>query len=457
MIIDVHYHTGMRFPNENAARAFTRFILETCECTGYSKPFDEIYLQIHDMADDEEGDKLVKRMAQNGIDKTVVCIVDNFATGTPTENIMRLNELCAAMAKNHPGKLISLASIDPRRPEAPALLRHCLEEYKMSGLKWHPDHGYYPNSPEAYSVLKVLSDFGFPLLTHCSPLPGNKAKYTHPIHLDDIAADFPNIEIIAAHMGFLWWHEWAALAQFKKNISGDMAVWQCIGEGRPALFRRYLREIIDNIGPYQILWGTDGPFYEPVISNKRYIEIMQALTVRDASGIVFSQVEVDAMLGGNAARIFTESTAVKYIEYVDKANKFAFSYPKKWTKNIERIIAPIMAWFSSDPWNCPGVRISKWPDTGIATLSNLITEVVHKDDNPVISTTSQLTNDHGITAGEVVFKLTSRADGVILDAKAYGVKSRGFWWVMQIYQSPTLGTLDAIRPDEIFNTWKFIK
>jgi hypothetical protein len=304
MIIDVHYHF-MRLPaDDTAARNMLTGLLEDAERTGYKKPLDEVFPAYRDIMDDMEGDKLVKRMEQAGIDVTAVCVVDNYALGVPTDRIMRVNEIVAKSAAKHAGKLISLAGIDPRRPEAPALLRKCLAEFKMNGLKWHPDNGYYPNSPEAYAMLEVLNEFGYPLLTHCSPLPHSKAKFAHPLHLDDIAVDFPKLEIIAAHMGHLWWHDWAALAQFKKNLSGDMAMWQLIAMARPAIFRRYLREILDNIGPYQVVWATDGPVFEPLISSAMFIEITKGLTKKGADGIVFTQEEVDAMLGGNAARIF---------------------------------------------------------------------------------------------------------------------------------------------------------
>jgi len=304
MIFDVHYHFMRLPPDDAAARNMLTSLLEDAKRTGYYKPLDEVLPAYRDIMDDVEGDKLVTRMEQAGIDMTAVCVVDNYALGVPTDRIMRVNEIVAKAAAKHPGKLVSLAGIDPRRPEAPALLRRCLVEYKMNGLKWHPDNGYYPNSPEAYAMLEVLNEFGYPLLTHCSPLPHSKAKFAHPLHLDDIAADFPKLQIIAAHMGHLWWHDWAALAQFKENINGDLAMWQLIAIARPAIFRRYLREILDNIGPHQIVWATDGPVFEPHISSAKFIEIMRGLTKKGADGIVFTQEEVDAMLGGNAARIF---------------------------------------------------------------------------------------------------------------------------------------------------------
>ena len=136
----------------------------------------------------------------------------NIDLGLDNDGVMRINEDCARAAAKHPGRLIALAGIDPRRPDAPALFRRCIKEFNMRGLKWHPDNGYYPNSKEAYAVLEVANELNVPLLTHCGPLANSRAKYAHPIHLDDVAVDFPNIDIIAAHMGFVWWRDWAALA-----------------------------------------------------------------------------------------------------------------------------------------------------------------------------------------------------------------------------------------------------
>ena len=173
----------------------------------------------------------------------------------------------------------------------------------MRGLKWHPDQGYYPNSEESYAVLEIANKRGLTLLSHCGPLPDSRAKYSHPIHLDDVALDFPNLNIIAAHAGDIWWRDWAALARYKKNIYGDLAMWQLMAESRPWLFRRYLREILDIVGPDQVLFATDGPCFEPLVANKRCVDIIKALSEESSDGIRFSDEEVEAILGGNASRI----------------------------------------------------------------------------------------------------------------------------------------------------------
>ena len=304
MIVDVHYHF-MRLPSdEEAARNMVSRLLLGGERDGFKKSVDEAMPIYRDYLDDLECNKLVKRMDESGIDVTAIIVVDNVDYGQDNERIMRINGYCAKAAAKHPSRLIALAGIDPRRPDAPDLFRRCLKEFNMKGLKWHPDDGYYPNSKEAYAVLEVASEFGVPLLTHCSPLPGSRAKYADPIYLDDIALDFPNLDIIAAHMGHMWWRNWAALAQYKGNIYGDLAMWQLLAVNRTHLFRRYLREIVDIVGPEQVLFSTDGPVFEPLVSNREWVEIIKGLTTEGTDGIKFSKEEIEAILGGNAAKIF---------------------------------------------------------------------------------------------------------------------------------------------------------
>ena len=305
MIVDVHYHYMTLPSNEDDARTVIEGLLLDAERTGgIKKPVDEVLPIYRDYMNDSEGDKLVARMDNSGIDVTAIVVVDDINYGFDDEHLLRFNEMCAKAAAKHRGRLISLAGIDPRRPEAPALFRRCIEEFNMKGLKWHPDFGFYPNSKEAYAVLEVANELQVPLLTHCSPLAATRAKHAHPIHLDDVALDFPNLNIIAAHMGHGWWHDWAALAQYKKNIYGDLAMWQLIATTNPRRFRRCLREILDTAGHEQVLFSSDGPVFEPHVSNQDWVAIIRSLSKDSSDGIAFTDEEVKAILGGNAARVF---------------------------------------------------------------------------------------------------------------------------------------------------------
>ena len=57
---------------------------------------------------------------------------------------------------------------------------------------------------ERYDHLKEAEELGIVLDVHTgfSWVPPGKSKYALPIQLDDVARDFPNLKIIAFHMGY---------------------------------------------------------------------------------------------------------------------------------------------------------------------------------------------------------------------------------------------------------------
>jgi len=270
---------------------------------GMEKPIGDIQPSISKFKGDTNYDKLVEDMDRSGVDVSVLFFFDNIDEGENDEQVLKLNKHLVNIEKRHPERIISFASIDPRRQKAPDLFRTCIEDYHLKGLKWHPDDGYYPNSPEAYGVLEVAEELDVPLLTHTGPLPHFRSKHSHPIHLDDVALDFPKLKIIAAHMGDMWWRDWVAIAKYKKNIYGDLAMWQLMAGRELGRFRRVLREIIDDVGVEQILFASDAPCFESIVSNRRWVEMLNALPSDSSDGIKFTGREVKSILGGNAAKI----------------------------------------------------------------------------------------------------------------------------------------------------------
>jgi predicted TIM-barrel fold metal-dependent hydrolase len=149
----------------------------------------------------------------------------------------------------------------------------------------------------------VLNKAGGILLTHTGYLPGGRSKHTDLNLICDILIDFPNIKVIAAHMGKTAWHEWAGLAHDYPNLYGDLAVWSRYGERNYDHFCRQLRELTYYAGVEKVLWGTDDPFEDYTVPTARFIQMMQDLPKKAPKGYGFSREEVDLMLGGNAARL----------------------------------------------------------------------------------------------------------------------------------------------------------
>jgi predicted TIM-barrel fold metal-dependent hydrolase len=174
----------------------------------------------------------------------------------------------------------------------------------MKGLKYHCDSGYAPNSPKSIKILKYLEKKKGILLTHTGPLgPPAKCKYTEPILLSETSNLLPNLKIIGAHMGSApKWREWAALAAFYPNLYGDMAMWQAYAFGKYELFCRELRDLIDYAGLEKVMFASDGPIYDIIIPTKKYIQLIKNLPKDAPKGIKFTNEEVEAILGNNAAK-----------------------------------------------------------------------------------------------------------------------------------------------------------
>jgi hypothetical protein len=304
MIIDVHYHLFPKL-SENMCRNLARTAFKQAEDLGIQVDPEELIKKVSATWADPSGEGVLAIMEDAGIDLTLICMVDNASiTQIKPENIQRGNKIIGDIARKNPGRIMALAGVDPRRPEAPDLLNQGFEEYGVSGLKYHPDDGYYPCGPESYKLLEVLVKYNGILLTHTSPLgPPSRSKYAEALELSDLAVDFPDLKVIAAHMGAANWRPWASLAARQPNLYGDLAMWDHYALTKYNLFCRELRDILDYAGPSKVLFGTDNPMASAVVPTKTLIQLLQDLPKKAPTGLTFTKEEMDGILGGNAAAI----------------------------------------------------------------------------------------------------------------------------------------------------------
>ncbi|MCL4535017.1 MAG: amidohydrolase family protein [Bacteroidetes bacterium] len=308
MIIDFHYHFPHKPMTEGDLAERARTMASNYGAggrNGLPLTAQEIMERLRVLnAPDPDGSRLLSRMDEANIDITVVVAMDRWAEFPDEAAVLAANKTCADWVGQHPDRLIAFAGVDPRRKDAPGLLRRCIEEYGMRGLKWHPDHGFYPNSPEAYAMLSAAQELKIPLLTHTGPLPPpRQSKFVHPNLLDDVCLDFPELKVVAAHMGRNWWADWAGLAQFRHNLFGDLAMWQFFAARDYARFCILLREVIDWCGIEAVIFGSDAPEFEALVLNTTFIKAIQELPFAAPPGVKFSEWEIDAILSGNAKRV----------------------------------------------------------------------------------------------------------------------------------------------------------
>jgi uncharacterized protein len=178
------------------------------------------------------------------------------------------NEEMAELAAEHRDILIPFASIDPAKGKVGAReARRLVREFGIRGFKFHPTmQGFYPNDRSAYVLYEAIAECGVPALFHTGQTGvgagqrggmGMRLKYSNPMYLDDVAADFPDMPIILAHPSFPWQEEALSVATHKPNVYIDLSGWS------PRYFPKILVQYANSILRHKVLFGSDWPAILP--------------------------------------------------------------------------------------------------------------------------------------------------------------------------------------------------
>lgn len=178
------------------------------------------------------------------------------------------NEEVAESAAEHADICIPFASIDPARGRMGVReARRLIEHFGVKGFKFHPTvQAFYPNDPACYPLYEVIAEARLPALFHSGQTGigagmrgggGLRLKYSNPIHLDDVAADFPDLAIVSAHPGVPWQDEQLSVATHKPNVYIDLSGWS------PKYFEPKLVQYANTLLKERVLFGSDNPVIQP--------------------------------------------------------------------------------------------------------------------------------------------------------------------------------------------------
>lgn len=178
------------------------------------------------------------------------------------------NEEMAELAAQHSDVLVPFASIDPAKGRMGAReARRLVEHFGIRGFKFHPTfQGFYPNDRSAYVLYEAIQEAGVPALFHTGQTGagagmrgGNnlRLKYSNPMFLDDVAADFPDMQIVMAHPSFPWQEEALSVAMHKPNVWIDLSGWS------PKYFPQILVRYANSLLQDRVLFGSDWPAILP--------------------------------------------------------------------------------------------------------------------------------------------------------------------------------------------------
>jgi predicted TIM-barrel fold metal-dependent hydrolase len=178
------------------------------------------------------------------------------------------NEEVARICAENADILIPFASIDPAKGKAGAReVRRLVREFGVRGFKFHPTmQGFYPNDRTAYVLYEAIAAEGVMTLFHTGQTGvgsglrggmGMRLKYSDPMHLDDVAVDFPDMPIVLAHPSFPWQENALAVAQHKPNVYIDLSGWS------PRYFQAILVQYANTLLKHKVLFGSDWPAITP--------------------------------------------------------------------------------------------------------------------------------------------------------------------------------------------------
>lgn len=200
------------------------------------------------------------------------------------------NDTVAQWVRRAPDRLVGIASVDLSRPmDAVRELRRTVRQLGMRGLRvlpwlWErpPNHRWY------YPLYAECIELGVPFclqVGHTGPLgpsePGRPIPY-----LDEVALDFPDLTIVAGHIGYPWTEEMIALATKYPNVFIDTSAYK--PKRYPPALCAYLREH----GRRKVLFGSNYPMIQP------------ADCLAEVDSLQLDEEARRLFLGENAVRVF---------------------------------------------------------------------------------------------------------------------------------------------------------
>ena len=307
MIIDSHVHLmAQGWAHDRASMGFARIAAAIIgKDTGEYPDAEQLAKTITPISYDPTGEKLIASMDAAGVDRSCIFTVDfGLATGEPEIPIEDQNRMIAEAAKRFPGRLIPFFAIDPRRARSTDMFSRAVEDWDMRGLKFHPTSGYFPNDEVCYPLYEKCMEYGFPVIVHTGGiLAPLKGRFTSPIYVDDVAADFPELPIIMAHAGQADWQEALMIAVYKPNVYLDFSALEAFFVAHPGDFYRRLRRIIDDIGPWRVFFGSDSPLFNLVCRIDAWVKAIAEPDLSSCTDVSFTEKEKDIVLGKAFARL----------------------------------------------------------------------------------------------------------------------------------------------------------
>ncbi len=213
---------------------------------------------------EENVSRLLAAMDANGVDHAVV--LTSYKVDLDRPSVERVLE---ALAEN--SRTTVVEGLRWRSESRTDLFRmeERIRDGLVKGIKLYPGYDLYAiNDPSLESVFRIAEKHDVPVMIHCGDTyaTGAKVRQAHPLLVDDVAVDYPNVRFVICHLGNPWFQDTAEVLYKNDNVFADIS-GLTLGDFDYA-FERYLVTRVKDMIAYmgdpgrQIMYGSDWPLVE---------------------------------------------------------------------------------------------------------------------------------------------------------------------------------------------------
>lgn len=189
-------------------------------------------------------------------------------------------------------------TIDNHSEEDLSSYRKWLKDDLIKGIKLYCGYEhYYPYDKRYQRIYDMCTEHGAPVMIHTGDTLSNtgKIRFSHPLNIDDIAVDNPELRIIMCHLGNPWIVDCQEVLYKNKNVYADIS-GLFIGDFTTSAETYYtskIRELLRYVGfPHRILYGSDWP----ICDMESYIKFVRMFDLDRES--------FDLLMFNNSKKIF---------------------------------------------------------------------------------------------------------------------------------------------------------
>lgn len=230
MIIDVHAHIFPDAIAEKASLSIAKF---------YDIP----------VGNGGSVDALLKLGDSAGIDKFVV-----HSVATTPAHVSSVLKFITASVSAHPDRFMGFGSLHPDMENADEAVQKIMDA-GLKGIKLHPDMQLFALDEDR--AFRLFESFAgkLPLLVHAGD---KRFQYSNPHRIARMMDKFPEMTVIAAHMGgYTEWDEAEELLAGRENLYVDTSSTMFV------LDDERMRHAIEVYGADHVMFASDYPMWNP--------------------------------------------------------------------------------------------------------------------------------------------------------------------------------------------------